>query len=71
MERFAEVSWKLKSHFSLLGVIILVLALNLPLMFMIQWPHGWIPGLALLPIALADFLITIGAVRFVEKFIGN
>jgi hypothetical protein len=50
-------------------VVAVVLALHVPLFFLIQWPHIWVPGLALLPIGLADVLIILGAVRFVEKFI--
>jgi hypothetical protein len=36
---------------------------------MIKWPPGWVPAVALLPIALAGYLIAIGAIRFVERFI--
>ena len=46
-----------------------MLALNVPLIVMIHWPHRWVSRIELLPIGLADFAITVGAVRFVQKFI--
>jgi uncharacterized membrane protein YkgB len=52
-----------------LGVVAVVLALHTPLFFLIQWPHRWVPGLALLPIGLAAGLILLGVVRLVVKFI--
>jgi hypothetical protein len=45
------------------------LALNVPLIIAIHWPHRWVPRIELLPIGLADMAATIGVVRFVEKFI--
>jgi hypothetical protein len=48
---------------------ILVLAVHVPLVLMIQWPNVWISKFTLLPIGIADLLITVGIVRFVQKFI--
>jgi len=48
------------------------LTLHVPLLFLFRWPqgyHGWFPAIGMLPIGLADALIIVGAVRFVEKFI--
>jgi hypothetical protein len=64
-----RIRWDLKTQLWFWGVIAFVLALHVPLFLMVQWPHAWVPGLALLPIGLADVLIILGAVRFVEKFI--
>ncbi len=64
-----KVRWDLRSRPWFWGVIALMLAVNVPPILMIRWPHGWVPGVALLPIALADCLLTIGAVRLAEKFI--
>ncbi len=61
--------WDLRRHWWFWCVIILMLALNVPLIVMIHWPHRWVPRIELLPIGLADFAITVGVVRFVEKFI--
>jgi hypothetical protein len=64
-----KIRWALKMRLWFWGVIVLVLALQLPFILMIHWPRGWVPGVFLLPIAFASFLITIGAIRFVEKFV--
>lgn len=64
-----RIRWDLRRHFWFWGVIVLVLALHVPLFFIARWPHGWLPAVGWLPIALADCLIILGIVRFVEKFI--
>jgi Ca2+/Na+ antiporter len=67
-----RVRWDLRRHFWFWAVIVLVLALHVPLFFIFQWPrglNGWLPAIGSLPIGLADVLIILGAVRFVEKFI--
>jgi len=64
-----RIRWDLRTQLWFWGVVAFVLALHVPLFFLIQWPHTWVPGLALLPIGLADVLIILGVVRFVEKFI--
>jgi hypothetical protein len=63
------VRWDLRRHWWFWAVIVLVLALNVPLVLNIPWPERRVPPLALLPIGLADMLLAIGAVRFVEKYI--
>lgn len=64
-----KVRWSLRSHLWFWGVIVLVAALNVPLVMMIHWPGGWVPAAALLPLALGEFVITVGAIRFAEKFL--
>lgn len=49
--------------------MVLVLTLELPVVLTIKWPHKWVPAVELLPIGLAGYLIAIGAIRFVERFI--
>jgi hypothetical protein len=61
--------WDLRSHLWFWMIIVFLLALHVPLILMIQWPHWWVSKIALLPIGLADLLIDVGTVRFVEKFI--
>jgi hypothetical protein len=61
--------WDLRRQWWFWCVVTLMLALNIPLIVMIHWPHRWVPRVALIPIGLADMLITIGVVRFVQKFI--
>jgi hypothetical protein len=50
-------------------VIVLILALHLPLIFKVQWPHEWVPGIALLPMGLADLFIYVGVIWLIQKFI--
>lgn len=61
--------WDLRRRWWFWCVIVFMLALNVPLIVAIQWPHRWVSRIELLPIGLADFGITVGAVRFVQKFI--
>jgi hypothetical protein len=63
--------WDLRRRLWFWCVIIFMLALNVPLVVMIQWPHYWVPRIALLPIGLADMLITVGAVRLVGKIVSK
>jgi hypothetical protein len=64
-----RIRWDLRKRFWFWGIIICLLALHVPLFFIVQWPNGWLPAIGLLPIGVADCLIILGAVRFVEKFI--
>jgi hypothetical protein len=62
----------LRNRFWFWLVIVFVLALHIPLLFFVRWPegyHGWLPAIGTLPIGLADVLIILGVVGFVEKFI--
>jgi hypothetical protein len=63
------ICWDLRRHLWFWAVVGVVLLLHVPLILMIQWPQEWVPRMALLPIGLADMLITVGVVRFVQKFI--
>ena len=67
-----RVRWDLRRRFWFWAVIVLVLALHVPLLFLVPWPqgyHGWLPAIGTLPIGIADVLIILGVVRFVEKVI--
>lgn len=63
------ICWDLRRHLWFWGVMIVVMALHVPVVLMVRWPHYWIPGVALLPIGLIDLLIIVKVVRFLEKFI--
>ncbi len=68
----ARIRWDLRRRVWFWGIIVAVLALHVPLLLLVRWPHGlngWLPAVGTLPIALADCLIILGAVRFVERFI--
>lgn len=63
------ICWDLRRRWWFWAVVVLVLALHVPVILMIKWPDWWVSRFALLPIGLADMLVTVGVVRFVEKFI--
>jgi ABC-type Co2+ transport system permease subunit len=63
------ICWDLRRRLWFWCVIALILALHVPLVLLIQWPDRWVSRFTLLPIGIADPLITVGIVRFVEKFI--
>lgn len=64
-----RIRWELRTQLWFWCLIAFLLALHVPLFYLIQWPHVWVPGVVLLPVGLADFLLILGTVRFVEKFI--
>jgi hypothetical protein len=67
-----RVRWDLRKRFWFWAIIVVLLLLHVPLLFIFRWPrgfHGWLPAIGTLPVGLADLLIILGAVRFVEKFI--
>jgi hypothetical protein len=63
------ICWDLRRRWWFWAVVALVLALHVPVILIIKWPEWWVSRFALLPIGLADMLITVGVVRFIEKFI--
>jgi hypothetical protein len=65
----AKIRWDLRRNFWFWAVIVLALALEMPLVLMIPWQHITINRITLLPIGVAALVITLGAVKFVEKFI--
>jgi hypothetical protein len=64
-----RMRWDLRSRVWFWATIVFVLLLHVPLLLLVPFPHIMVNRITLLPIGLADFLITWGAVRFVEKFI--
>ena len=66
----AGMCWDLRRRWWFWVVIAIVLALHVPVVLMIHWPKSvWVSKFTLLPIGLADLLVTVGVVRFVQKFI--
>ena len=60
--------WELKKYVWFWVVMAIVVALELPIAFAVQWPeHQWVPAVSLLPIALAAYLFAMGAIKLVEK----
>jgi peptidoglycan/LPS O-acetylase OafA/YrhL len=64
-----RIRWDLRRRFWFWGIVVLVLLLHVPLFFLVQWPKGWFYHKGMLPVALVDLVIILGAVRLVEKFI--
>ncbi len=64
-----KIRWNLRKHLWFWAIIVFVLALHIPLVFVVRWPHGNIPTIAYsMPIGIADFLITLGAIGLAERF---
>jgi hypothetical protein len=64
-----RIYWNLKTYVWFWIVVIVLMLLHIALILKIQWPHEWVPQIALLPIGLADLLIYIGAIKSVQHFI--
>lgn len=64
-----KIRWRLRKHLWFWAIIVLILALHVPLIFVVRWPQGKVPTLFYtLPLGIADFLIILGAVNVAEKF---
>lgn len=59
--------WDLRTRVWFWIVIAIVSALHMPLLFIVHWPHYWIPGKALTPLGVVDCMIIVGIVRFVQR----
>jgi hypothetical protein len=64
-----KLRWNLRKHVWFWATIVFILALHVPLFYLVRWPKGNFPTIGYtLPIGIADFLIILGAVRLAEKF---
>jgi len=63
-----KTRWNLKKHVWFWATIVFILALHVPLVFIVRWPHGNVPTIFYaMPIGIADFFIILGAVGLAEK----
>jgi hypothetical protein len=63
-----RLRWKLRVHAWFWVTIALIMALQIPLLFIVRWPRTNIPTIAFaLPIGIADFLLISGAISLAEK----
>jgi hypothetical protein len=63
-----KIRWKLRRYVWFWATIVLILALHVPLFYLVRWPQGKFPTIAYtLPIGIADFFIILGAVGLAEK----
>jgi hypothetical protein len=61
--------WNLRAHVWFWVVIALVLILHVLLLLKVSWQHFTVNRITLLPLAVADLLVILGIIQFVEKFI--
>jgi hypothetical protein len=63
-----KIRWDLRKYVWFWATIVLILALHVPLFYLVRWPQGKFPTIAYtLPIGIVDFFIILGAVRLAEK----
>jgi hypothetical protein len=63
-----KIRWNLRKHIWFWAIIAAILALHVPLVFMVRRPQGNVPTLFYtMPIGIADFLIISWALRLAEK----
>jgi hypothetical protein len=63
-----KIRWYLRKHLWFWAIIAVILALHVPLVFMVRWPQGHAPTLFYtMPVGIADFLIILGAIGLAEK----
>ncbi len=61
--------WNLKRYVWFWVVVSLIMALHVSLAFLAHWPRVTMTRLTILPIGVLYYCLTIGVVRFVERFI--
>jgi hypothetical protein len=67
-----KIHWNLRKHVWFWAIILFILALHVPLLFIVRWPQGKVPTIAYtMPLGIADFLIISGALRLAEKFLSK
>jgi hypothetical protein len=63
-----KLRWHLRKHSWFWAILAVILALHVPLVFMVRWPQGRAPTLFYtMPIGIVDFLIISGALGLAEK----
>jgi hypothetical protein len=66
-----KLRWHLRKHAWFWAIIAVILALHVPLVFMVQWPKNAPTIFYAMPIGIADFLIISGALKFAENLMSN
>ena len=66
-----KLRWHLRKHAWFWAIIAVILALHVPLVFMVQWPKNAPTIFYAMPIGIADFLIISGALRVAENLMSN
>lgn len=67
-----KIRWNLRKHVWFWASIAFILALHIPLFFIIRWPQGNVPTIAYsLPLGIADFFVILGAIGLAEKLLSK
>src|SRR5271154_1039684 len=66
-----KIRWYLRKHIWFWAIVAVILALHVPLVFMVQWPKNAPTIFYAMPIGIADFLIISGALKLAENFMSN
>jgi hypothetical protein len=66
-----KIRWHLRRHIWFWAIIAMILALHVPLVFMVQWPKNAPTIFYAMPIGMADFLIISGTLKLAEKLLSN
>jgi hypothetical protein len=63
-----RLRWKLRKHVWFWATIVLILALHVPLLFIVRWPQSNVPTIVYsLPLGTVDFLLIMGAISLAQK----
>ena len=64
-----KLRWHLRKHLWFWATIVVLLAIHIPLVFIVRWPQGSLPTrFYTAPIGIVDFFIILVAIDTVEKF---
>jgi hypothetical protein len=63
-----RLRWKLRKHVWFWATIVLILALHVPLLFIVRWPETNVPTIVYsMPLATVEFLLMMGAISLAKK----
>ena len=63
-----RLRWKLRKHVWFWATIVLILALHVPLLFIVRWPETNVPTIVYsMPLATVEFLLMMGAISLAQK----
>ena len=63
-----KLHWDMRKQVWFWAIIVFILALHVPLFFVVRWPQGGAPTIFYtMPVGIADFLIIMGALNLGER----
>lgn len=63
-----RLRWKLRKHIWFWATIAFILALHIPLLFVVRWPQSNVPTIVYsLPMGIVDFLLIMSAVSLAQR----